>query len=87
MSEESGYQGVIYQRGKSEKLEAYRNCLSSKMKGRKFETREERWANFCVNAKLCSGKVKDTKEAKKMCLEAHPEWKEIILAIKEEGLE
>ena len=70
----SGFQAVIYQRGKSEKLEAYRACMSSKMKGKEFKTREERWATFAISAKLCSGKAKDEKEAIEAVKKAHPEW-------------
>ena len=77
------YQAVLYRKGKSERLEAYRACMASKLKDKEFKTREERWANFCVSAKLCSGKAKDMKEAKKMCLEAHPEWEKIISAMEE----
>ena len=81
MSNERGsrYQAIIYQRGKSERLERYRLCLSSSLKDKKFDTVEERRAAFFIGAKLCSGKAKDTEEARKMCLEAHPEWKQFIL--------
>lgn len=70
----SGYQGVIYQRGKSERLEAYRACLSSKLKGKRFPTKEERFKHFAISAKLCSGKAKDEKEAIKAVKEKHPSW-------------
>ena len=65
---------MIYQRGKSERLEAYRACLSSKLKGKSFPTREERWKFFAISARLCSGKSKDEKEAIESVKKAHPEW-------------
>ena len=74
VSEESGYQGVIYQRGKSERLEAYRACMAAKMKGREFPTIQERWKYFAISARLCSGKAANEEEAIKYVKEKHPEW-------------
>jgi len=70
----SGYQAIVYERGKSERLEAYRNCIAGKLKGKQFPTREERFKHFAVSAKLCSGKAKTEEEAIKAVKEKHPTW-------------
>lgn len=57
-----------------DKLQGYRQCMSGKMTGQKFKTREARWQEFCVQAKICSGKSKDRDGAIKLCKEAHPDW-------------
>jgi len=72
--QDSGYQAVIYQRGKSERLEAYRNCIAGKLKGKQFPTREERWKFFAISARLCSGKSKDEREAIEYVKKKHPEY-------------
>jgi len=57
----------------SEKLKLYRECVSKGLKGKKFETREKRWAAFCVLSKLCSGRAKTPEEAISLCKAKHPE--------------
>jgi len=58
----------------TDKLQVYRQCMSEKMTGQKFETREDRWREFCVQAKICSSKAKDREEGIKLCKEVHPDW-------------
>ena len=72
--QDSGFQAIIYRRGKSEKLEMYRNCMAGKLKGKQFPTREERLKHFAISAKLCSGRTKTTEEAIEHIKSKHPEW-------------
>ncbi|MDI6860305.1 MAG: hypothetical protein QMC85_07405 [Methanocellales archaeon] len=72
----AGEDAIIYKRrAMSEKLLKFRTCMGEAMKGRKFERMEDRLREFCIQAKLCSGRSKDREEAIKLCREAHPEWR------------
>ena len=81
-AEEGGFRemaeedAIVYKRGvMSEKLLKYRRCMSEAMKGKKFPSMEDRYKEFCIQAKVCSQKAKDREEATKICREAHPEWR------------
>lgn len=52
----------------------YNACMSPYIRG-KGKPKEERRLNFCIGAKLCSGKVKDKAEAEKICRQPKmPKW-------------
>jgi len=66
---------IVYKRkAVSEKLLKFRTCIGESMKGKKFPRMEDRYKEFCIQAKVCSRKAKDREEATKLCREAHPEW-------------
>ena len=46
--------------------EEYNRCVGDGMRGKTL-TKEERRAEFCAVAKLCSGKAKDREEAVHLC--------------------
>lgn len=48
--------------------EEYRSCISPYITGSK--PKEQRRLDFCVGAKICSGKTKDREEAERLCKEA-----------------
>lgn len=50
--------------------EEYNACMKPYMTGSK--PKEQRQLDFCVGAKLCSGKAKDEKEAERVCLLPKP---------------
>jgi len=53
---------------------AYNSCMSPYIKG-KEKTKEERRADFCIGAKVCSGKAKSPEEAKVLCNQPRlPKW-------------
>ena len=53
-------------------MSAYQECMAVAMRGYpKGISREERGKLFCIDAKVCSGKFTDRKEAQKNC-EANP---------------
>jgi hypothetical protein len=49
----------------------YRTCMKPFIAGT-GKTREERQINFCVGAKMCTGKARSEEEARKICLAAPP---------------
>lgn len=49
----------------------YNACMSPYIKG-KEKTKEERQANFCIGAKICTGKAKNEEEAARICAEPKP---------------
>lgn len=51
--------------------EDYRACMSKGLKNKQF-TKEERQAEFCILAKLCSEKVQTREEAARICSEPKP---------------
>lgn len=66
---------IIYRRKTtSEKLLKFRECMKGAMKGKKFERMEDRFKEFFIQAKLCSGKAEKREDAERLCKEAHPGW-------------
>lgn len=59
----------------SEKLQEYRLCMKENLPKIKTKDKLERKLLFCSFAKLCSKKFSDLEDAKKNCLEAHPQWR------------
>lgn len=47
--------------------EKYNTCMKPYIRGSN-KTKEQRQMNFCIGAKVCSGKAKNEEEAKKLCL-------------------
>jgi hypothetical protein len=59
-------------------MTAYQECMTTAMKGfPKGINKEERRVLFCVEAKVCSGKITDRKAAEKYCRETPPETRPI----------
>ena len=54
--------------------QAFGQCIGNAMRGKKF-TKEERKKEFCITAKVCSGKAKDRSTAIQQCKQVHPDWK------------
>jgi len=52
------------------KREEYNACMRPYITGKK--DKETRKLDFCVGAKMCSGKAKDKDEARTICLNAPP---------------
>jgi len=50
--------------------EAYNTCMKPYITGSK--PKEQRKLDFCIGAKMCSGRSKSTEEAKQICLSAPP---------------
>ncbi len=52
---------------------SYNECIGKNMKGKKL-SKEQRKLEFCMVAKLCSGKVQSREEAERVCQESarHP---------------
>jgi len=44
----------------------YNNCMASGLKGKTL-TKDQRQSEFCILAKVCSGKAKDRDEATRLC--------------------
>ena len=55
----------------------YNACIADRLRGKKF-SKEERGLEFCVTAKLCSGKVSSREEALQICsLPKEPKEKKV----------
>ncbi len=52
---------------------SYNDCIGKNMKGKKL-SKEQRKLEFCIVAKMCSGKVPSREEADRVCQESarHP---------------
>ena len=64
---------------------AYNACMSPYIKG-KGKSKDERKRDFCVGAKVCSGKATTQEEALVLCAKSVPKWAKQAMPKEEEPL-
>ena len=66
--------------------EEYNTCMKPYITG-KGKTKEQRKLDFCIGAKMCSGKAKTDEEAKGICdVPRLPKWAKALLPKEEEPI-
>ena len=64
--------------------EEYNACMRPFITGSK--PKEQRKRDFCIGAKICSGKAQTEEEAADLCAKALPKWAQKALPKAEENL-